>query len=113
MSIRLHALAFCRNGDKDLSPGHLGLSQFKGPRGGFVSGRNVLHSPLKRSYVEAAMLCQGAFSVWGGTAVHASPELPNPPCEQDPLFVAHEGKVRQRNPLIRDHVQHKPGGLLI
>lgn len=46
VSIRLHALAFCLNGDKDLSPGRPGLSQFKGPWQGFVSRRNVLHSPL-------------------------------------------------------------------
>lgn len=44
---------------------------------------------------------------------HATLELLNPPCGQDPSFMDAEVKVRQHNPLIRYCVQHKPGGLLI
>lgn len=44
---------------------------------------------------------------------HATLELLDPPCDQDPSFMDHEVRVRQQNPLTRYHVQHEPGGLLI
>lgn len=114
VTIRVHAPAFHRNGDKDLNPGHPGLGQFKGPWEGFVSGINVCPSPSKWSYTEIAVLHQDAC--WGvrlSVPSHATLELLNLPGEQDPWFMHHEVRGTQHNPLIWYYVQCKLGGLLI
>lgn len=101
VTVSVHALAFHRNGDKDLNPGHPGLGQSKGPWQGFVPGMNECPSPSKWSNTEIAVLHQDACrGVRLSVPSHATLELLNLPGEQDLWFMNHELKGRQHNPLI-------------